>query len=104
MSWDQRRTGQIARLAGLDAAWPGRPTVLLGDFNADDAMVASGLGAEFSVVDLPADALPTRPATSGPGGLSIDHVATRGAQVKGATVESADGLSDHNLVHADVIA
>jgi len=102
VSWDQRRTGQIAGLAGLGAAWPGHPTVLLGDFNADHAMVAQGLGAGFLVADLPPDALPTRPATSGPGGLRIDHVAARGADIKGVTVEAVDGLSDHNLVRADI--
>jgi endonuclease/exonuclease/phosphatase family metal-dependent hydrolase len=102
VSWDQRRTGQIALLAGLGAAWPGHPTVLLGDFNADRAMVASGLGAGFSVADLPPDSLPTRPTTSG-AGRCIDHVAVQGAEVKDATVEAVDGLSDHNLVHANVI-
>jgi endonuclease/exonuclease/phosphatase family metal-dependent hydrolase len=43
VSGDQRHTRQLARLAELAAAWPGHPTVLLGDFNADRTAVAAGL-------------------------------------------------------------
>ena len=102
VSADQRRKDQLAGLAGLAAAWPGHPTVLLGDFNADRATVAAGLGAGFSVTELPPDARPTRPGTSGAGPLCIDHVAVRGAGISGAAVEDADGLSDHNLVRANI--
>jgi hypothetical protein len=35
-----------------------QPTVLLGDFNTDRATVASGLGAAFTVANLPPDAPP----------------------------------------------
>ncbi len=96
VSGDQRRTRQLARLAGLAAARPGHPTVLLGDFNTDRTAVASGLGAAFTVADLPADALPTRPGTSGSRPLRIDHVAVLGAGISSAAVEGADGLSDLN--------
>jgi hypothetical protein len=102
LSGDQRRTRQLARLAGLAAAWPQHPTVLLGDFNADRAAVASGLGAGFCVASLSPDALPTRPRTPDAGPLWIDHVAVHGADISSATVEDSDDLSDHNLVRADI--
>ena len=105
VSGDQRRTRQLRRLAGLAglaAAGPGHPAVLLGDFNTDRAAVASGLGAGFTVADFPPDALPTRPGAPGSKPLRIDHVAVHGAGVSGAAVEDADGLSDHNLVRANV--
>jgi endonuclease/exonuclease/phosphatase family metal-dependent hydrolase len=92
VSGDQRRTRQLARLAGLATAWPGHPTVLLGAFNADRAAVASGPGADFSVAGLPPNALPTRPGTSGARPLCIDHVAVQGACTSSAAVEGADGL------------
>ena len=102
VSGDQRRTGQLARLADLAAAWPGHPAVLLGDFNADRTVVASGLGPGFAVAELPPDSLPTRPGASGAGPLYIDHVVVRGGSAGNAAVENADGLSDHNLVRANV--
>jgi endonuclease/exonuclease/phosphatase family metal-dependent hydrolase len=102
VSVDERRTRQLARLAELAAAWPARPVVLLGDFNASRAVVAAGLGAGFSVASLPPDALPTRPRPSGTAPLYIDHVAVRDASASAATVEDSGGLSDHNLVRATV--
>jgi endonuclease/exonuclease/phosphatase family metal-dependent hydrolase len=102
VSGDQRRTRQLARLAGLAGAWPGHPTVLPGDFNASRDAVTSGLGAGFTVAVLPPDALPTRPGTPGQGPLCIDHVAARGADISSAAVDNADGLSDHNLVLATI--
>jgi endonuclease/exonuclease/phosphatase family metal-dependent hydrolase len=101
ISYDDRRTRQLARLAELAASFPG-PAVLLGDFNTDCATVAAGLGPGFSVADLPPGTLPTRPRTSGSKSLYIDHVIVRDADIGGVTVESADGLSDHNIVHAEV--
>jgi endonuclease/exonuclease/phosphatase family metal-dependent hydrolase len=109
VSGDQRRTRQLRRLAGLaglagrPAAGPGHPVVLLGDFNTDRAAVAAGLGAGFTVADLPADALPTRPGAPGSRPLRIDYVAVHGAAISDAAVEDSDGLSDHNLVRATVI-
>lgn len=102
VSGDPRRTRQLRRLAGLAAAGPGHPVVLLGDFNTDRATVASGLGAGFTVADLPADALATRPGAPDSRPLRIDHVAVHGAAISNAAVEDADGLSDHNLVRATI--
>jgi endonuclease/exonuclease/phosphatase family metal-dependent hydrolase len=96
VSGDQRRTHQLARL--VDLASHGHSAVLLGDFNTDRATVASSLGHDFVVADLPPDALPTRPGSRS---THIDHVVVRGA-VAAATVEAVDHLSDHNLVRATV--
>jgi endonuclease/exonuclease/phosphatase family metal-dependent hydrolase len=104
VSRGQRRTRQLARLAGLAAAWPGHPAVLLGDFNADRIAVESGLGVGFSVASLFPGGLPTRPGTPDVRPLCIDHVAVRGAGITSATVEDAGGLSDHNLVRANISA
>ncbi|MER6173631.1 endonuclease/exonuclease/phosphatase family protein [Streptosporangium sp. NPDC001681] len=101
VSSDQRRARQLERLAKLAATSPGR-VVLLGDFNTDRATVVAGLGPTFTIADLPPDALPTRPRTSGTKPQRIDHVVVRGGEVSGAVVEDADGLSDHNLLHARV--
>ena len=102
VSGDQRRTRQLAHLAGLVAADPGHPTVLLGDFNTDRVAVASGLGGDFIIEDLSPGTLPTRPGPSGSKPQYIDHVAARGAGIDAVAVEDADGLSDHNLVRADI--
>jgi len=99
VSGNRRRTGQLARLAELANTAPGHPAVLLGDFNASRATVASGLGPGFVVAGHPPNALPTRPGSAS---TSIDHVVVRGAEVGGAVVEDVDGLSDHNLVRATV--
>jgi endonuclease/exonuclease/phosphatase family metal-dependent hydrolase len=98
VSHGHRRAAQLARLAerATDSAGP---VVLLGDFNADHATVAAGLGAGFTVADLAPDALATRPGATPP---NIDHVVVRGATVSGAVVEDADGMSDHNLLSATV--
>jgi endonuclease/exonuclease/phosphatase family metal-dependent hydrolase len=97
LSANRRHTRQLARLAELAAAAP--VVAVLGDFNTDRATVTSGLGAGFAVADLPPDALPTRPGSPP---MRIDHVAVRGAAVSGAAVEDVGGLSDHNLVRADI--
>ena len=102
VSGDQRRTRQLACLAELSATPPGHAAVLLGDFNADRATVASALGTGFTVADLPPNAPATRPHTSGGESQWIDHVVVRGAGVSDAAVESMDGLSDHNLVRASL--
>jgi endonuclease/exonuclease/phosphatase family metal-dependent hydrolase len=102
VSWSQRGPGQLARLAGLAGAWAGYPVVLLGDFNADRAAVAAGLGSAFAVAGPPPGTRPTRPGTSGGGPVFIDHVAVRGARVSGLSVEDMGGLSDHDLVRADI--
>jgi endonuclease/exonuclease/phosphatase family metal-dependent hydrolase len=98
VSGDRRRTRQLARLAELATTSPGPAAVLLGDFNTDRATVTSGLGTGFTVADLPPDSLPTRPGAR----PHIDHVVVRGAVVGNTAVEDVAGLSDHNLVRADV--
>lgn len=97
----QRQPRQLARLAELAATSTG-PVVLLGDFNADRVTVAAGLAPGFTVVDLPPDALPTPPGGSGIPSQCIDHVVVRGGGISGVVVEDADGLSDHNLLCANV--
>ncbi|GAA0281115.1 hypothetical protein GCM10009527_091850 [Actinomadura nitritigenes] len=102
LSGDQRRTRQLARLAELTAAPPGQAAVLLGDFNTDRATVASALGPGYDVVDLPPEALPTRPRTSSSEPQWIDHVVVRGGRNSSAAVEDVGGLSDHNLLRANI--
>ena len=102
VTWDGRRARQLRRLAGLADDRPGQPIVLLGDFNADRATVASGLGGDFTVTALSPDSRPTRPGKPGQGPQSIDHVAARGASITSVAVEDADGLSDHNFVRAAI--
>ncbi|MFX0575416.1 endonuclease/exonuclease/phosphatase family protein [Nocardia nepalensis] len=97
---DPRRTRQLARLAEL--APPDRVSVLLGDFNIDRDTVASALGADFAIVDLPADSLPTLPRTSGTKSQFIDHVVVHGATVQDAAVLAVGGLSDHNYLRATI--
>lgn len=103
VSGDRRRTGQLARLAELTAAGAGagQPTVILGDFNTDGATVGAALGPDFVVEEFAPGTLPTRPGSDCP---HIDHVAARGAGISNAAVEDVDGLSDHNLVRADITA
>jgi endonuclease/exonuclease/phosphatase family metal-dependent hydrolase len=96
---DQRRTRQLTRLAEL--APPG-PTVLLGDFNTDRDTVAAGLGGRCTVAAPAPDSPPTRPRDAGTESQFIDHVAGCGVTISDVAVESAGGLSDHNLVRATV--
>lgn len=103
VSGDRRRTRQLARLAELAATPPGHAAVLLGDFNTDSATLRSALGTGFAVVDFPPNALPTRADLAGSASRWIDHVVVRDATAEGAEVESAQGLSDHNLVRAAII-
>lgn len=102
LSVDHRSTGQLARLADLASASRDEAAVLLGDFNADPDTVTAGLGPGFTVADLPPDALPTRSRASSSAPTRIDHVVVRGAIARDAAVEDVDGLSDHNLVHAEI--
>ncbi|MEV6339530.1 endonuclease/exonuclease/phosphatase family protein [Nocardia vinacea] len=97
---DPRRAGQLTRLAELAA--PDRATVLLGDFNIDSTTVASALGPDFTMADLPPACAPTRPRTSGTKSQFIDHVIVRGTTVRDATVLAVDGRSDHNFVRATI--
>ena len=103
VSVDRRRTRELARLAELAATPPGQAAVLLGDFNTDRATVEAALGNGFSVVPLPPNSLPTRADSSGSASQWIDHIVVRDARAEHAAVESAQGLSDHNLVRATVI-
>ncbi|MEV6427732.1 hypothetical protein [Nocardia sp. NPDC051463] len=72
------------------------------DFTIDRAAAQSGLDPGFDIADLPSDALPTRPRTSGPKSQFIDHLVVRDAVVGDAAVQDVDALSDHNLVYAAV--
>ncbi|MTE14614.1 endonuclease/exonuclease/phosphatase family protein [Nocardia aurantiaca] len=96
---DERRSGQFARLA--EVAGDG-PAVLIGDFNVGRDDLAAGLGEGFTVTGFPPDSVPTRPRTSGAKSQFIDHVVAHGVPVRGLTVEDVAGVSDHNLVRAEV--
>nr|WP_245720922.1 endonuclease/exonuclease/phosphatase family protein [Nocardia pseudovaccinii] len=100
MTGDLRRARQLARLAELAA--PDRTTVLLGDFNIDRTAVATALGPDFTIAELPPASAPTRPRTSGTKSQFIDHVIVRGTRVQDASVVAVDGLSDHNFVRATI--
>jgi endonuclease/exonuclease/phosphatase family metal-dependent hydrolase len=95
VSGDQRRTGQLTRLAEL----AGPRTVVLGDFNTARGVIASGLGDGFTVAGFRPGSTPTR---AGSARGFIDNVVTRGLTAGPAAVDDADGLSDHNIVHARV--
>jgi endonuclease/exonuclease/phosphatase family metal-dependent hydrolase len=103
VSTGPRRPAQLARLAEVVAAAGPGPAVLLGDFNADRATVATELGPGFTIAPLPPDAAPTRPRDVGAEkSVWIDHVVTHGADASEAAVEDVHGLSDHNPVRARV--
>ncbi|GAA1625991.1 endonuclease/exonuclease/phosphatase family protein [Nocardia ninae] len=102
VSGDRRRVKQLARLAEVASATPEYAAVLLGDFNVDRETVAASLGEGFTIADPPADALPTRPRTSGAKSQFIDHVVVRDATLREVVVEDSGGLSDHNLVRAAI--
>ena len=102
LSTDGRGCGQLRRLAKLADLAPGEPAVLLGDFNADPAAVAAGVGDAFTVAALPADAPPTRPGPEGSPFRWIDHVVVRGARATDTAVVDVAGCSDHNLVRATI--
>ncbi|WP_432969156.1 endonuclease/exonuclease/phosphatase family protein [Dactylosporangium sp. CA-233914] len=93
------RAAQLARIAELARGAAG-PVVLLGDFNADAATVAAGLGPGFAVARLAPGSPPTRPGSRSP---HIDHVVAHGAAVQDPAVIDMDGLSDHNLLKAVVV-
>ncbi len=97
---DGRRGGQLARLAEL-AARAGGPVALIGDFNTDRETVSAALGSEFTVAAPPSE-IPTRPRTSGTKSQFIDHIVTLGATAAEVIVEDVRGLSDHNLVRAEL--
>lgn len=101
VSFGRRRTRQLARLTELTADSTD-PVILLGDFNADRVTVADGLGPGFTVAELPPDAPRTRPDGRNPGSQHIDHVVVHGGDVHDVMVEDVDGLSDHNLLRANV--
>ena len=101
VSFGPRRDGQLARIAALARA-AATPVVVLGDFNAERAVVGAALGADFAFA-LPAPtALPTRPRERGDRSQTIDHVVVHGARPLEAAVVDVDGLSDHNLVWARI--
>lgn len=92
---------QLRRLAEVVAA-AARPAVVLGDFNASLARAAAGLGATFAARD-PGPAVPTRPrASDATKSKSIDHVFVCGGTPLATKVIDVQGLSDHNLVVAQV--
>jgi endonuclease/exonuclease/phosphatase family metal-dependent hydrolase len=94
---------QLTTLATVAAgARPGL-AVLAGDFNTRLPQVLAALDTEVGFADLSGQTLRTRPHPAGPG-KNIDHVLAFGGEVLAATVVSAEGLSDHNLVVATVRA
>lgn len=110
VSFDRRRAGQLARLAEVTAATistkpmkPMKPVILLGDFNCDATTVSAAFGSAYAVAVPPPDALPTRPSGGGVAAQTIDHIVVRGGGASGVRTEDVDGLSDHNLLRADVM-
>lgn len=103
-----RRRGQLARITDLARRHPG-PRLLLGDFNADRDAVAADLGDGHRFALLPPGALPTRPRADGDRTKpqDIDHIILGGPSSPSAApitaaVHDAAGLSDHNLVLAEL--
>lgn len=98
-SWGGKATSQLADLAGGVRAHGG-PAVVLGDFNAAREVVIAALGDGF-VAGVPAPGLATRPrADIGERSENIDHAIAFRGRIDDAVVESARGLSDHNIVRA----
>ena len=103
MTYGQPATEQLAILAALARARAG-PSVIIGDFNADRAHVLGQLGPDFATIEPPAGSLPTRPRTdTASKSQAIDHVVVHRGRGADARVMSAEGLSDHNLVLAQLV-
>ncbi len=106
VSFGERHADQCAALAVVArrlAHRPGARAALLGDFNADRDTIIAALVPDFVAAELPADSIPTRPRGE-PNARSqdIDHVIGLGGTPRGARVIPALGLSDHNIVEAQV--
>lgn len=105
VTYGPRAAGQLARLAAVATAGPAA-AVVAGDFNADRAAVAAGLGAGLAArrtlaVAVPAaPALRTRPRATSDKSQDIDHVVALGLRPLACAVLAAGGFSDHNLVEA----
>jgi endonuclease/exonuclease/phosphatase family metal-dependent hydrolase len=103
VTYGEPAAAQLAVLAAVAGGHDG-PCVIVGDFNADRVRVLDGLGPGFATIDAPAGSLPTRPrAGTASKAQTIDHVIVRRAHGDHARVISADGLSDHNLVLAQIV-
>jgi endonuclease/exonuclease/phosphatase (EEP) superfamily protein YafD len=103
VTYGEPATAQLAVLAAVARAHDG-PCVIVGDFNADRARVLDGLGPEFATIDPPAGSLSTRSrADTTTRSRAIDHVVVRRATGDRARVISVDGVSDHNLVLAQIV-
>ncbi len=101
ITYGDKRPGQLGRIADLADERTGA-VLLLGDFNADAATVATTLGSPFSFAVPTQPSLPTRPRTSGSKSQTIDHILTLRAASTACTVLDAAGLSDHNPVTATI--
>ncbi len=100
VTYGDPRVPQLARLAAVARAAPGA-AIVLGDFNADRAAVAT-IGDDFVLATPAEPALPTRPRTGSTKSSTIDHVLARRATPHAAAVIDAGGQSDHNLVVAAI--
>ena len=97
VSFGDKRTAQLARLAVEAAVAPGL-AVVCGDFNADRATCAAELGDEL-VAAVPLDGLHTRPRqVPSEKSQDIDHVFVRGGNALEASVLDGETRSDHNPV------
>lgn len=112
VSWGKRRARQLARLGAVVCAAPGC-AIVLGDFNADRAVVGPALGDELVFARPDEPALPTRPRPGSSAdasnaqenrGETIDHVLVRGGVPVESRVLDSAGLSDHNVVVASIRA
>lgn len=101
VSYGKRSRDQLAHLARLIGRYSG-PVVLCGDFNADRETVAASLGPSLTFARAAPGSLPTRPRHRSTKSDIIDHVIVDDGRAGAATVLDAEGLSDHNIVTADV--
>jgi endonuclease/exonuclease/phosphatase family metal-dependent hydrolase len=95
VSYGGRCSAQLARIA---AVLGHGPCAVCGDFNASADDVRALLPA-LSLVELAADAPPTRPRRDTTSGKPkhIDHILVRGLAPQAVTVVDIGGESDHNL-------
>ncbi len=102
VSYGERHVAQCAELSAV-AGRQRDGVVILGDFNAPSATVTRALGPDFTAAELPEGSLPTHPrSTPSARSRDIDHVIALRGKVSAARVVSAERLSDHNIVLAQL--
>lgn len=101
VSYGEPHAAQCATLCEVAGSAP--RAIVCGDFNADRATCAAGLGDALACAIPPARSLPTRPRTEPSAkAQDIDHVFVRGLAIRGAEVADSGGRSDHNPVGVEL--